>query len=498
MTCGRGHALTLSFARAHTQLVQDGQTACKGKTANMTCTLLARLGVSAPVPGHTQHLHMAAMFRGEAGPHSGAAAPTHGHDAGAQGASGGHAKPTAVGSCSKERRVPAAQRRVCGWAGVTAEHCVALGCCWFGPQDGGSSTGPGVGGDQGPGGESPYCAQRTYRDVENATFHLLSCNGSATASWDALWEWSTLTTTAVAGVAYSHVAAGGGGGGVDGGCAGHLGVGDRDSFQPGWTLRRVGEFPAAGAFKPSPPPPPLTTTELIVEVLSEQDRVVHRNANGHGRLADLVPSLTHMKSLLTASIFEVTASARPAGAAAGGIPPAVYDLNIGGAGGVARATGGFFPGDVTYREAAEGGDGIRVMWEMAAAPAHVGEYVQCFQGKKVLECVDDLPAAGWRDPVTLANCSVYNSSGWCRGHVPSILGPVTSPPAGPQGGQPSLQPVDDSDRAHRVCCACGGGRTKVIYTQVKCVSVRVEEDTAPQLLVSAQVAALTPQPSAQS
>jgi len=43
--------------------------------------------------------------------------------------------------------------------------------------------------------------------------------------------------------------------------------------------------------------------------------------------------------------------------------------------------------------------------------------------------------------------------------------------------------------AARVCCACGGGNTKVIYTQVKCVPVTVAPDLPPQIQISAQVEA---------
>lgn len=130
----------------------------------------------------------------------------------------------------------------------------------------------------------------------------------------------------------------------------------------------------------------------------------------------------------------------------------------------------------------------------AARDDDEGSYAQCFQGKLILECHDDAPAAQdgwfggkWRDPDTGKNCSEYEGNGWCRGRVASVLGPLHRPPDVAAGGRPQLIPVDDRFKAERVCCACGGGRTKAIYTQIKCVQVEVRADEAPELQVAAQV-----------
>ena len=136
---------------------------------------------------------------------------------------------------------------------------------------------------------------------------------------------------------------------------------------------------------------------------------------------------------------------------------------------------------------------MRSLWAFRPLAEERGSYAQCFQGKLVLECHDDIPTAAdgwgggkWRDPATGKNCSEYEHKGWCRGHVPSVLGPL-HPRETVVGGRPDLMPVDDRFAAERVCCACGGGRVKTIYTQVKCVEVKVMADGAPGLEVAAQV-----------
>jgi len=161
--------------------------------------------------------------------------------------------------------------------------------------------------------------------------------------------------------------------------------------------------------------------------------------------------------------------------------------------------GGVFPGAVSYRSVAGRPLEVRSVWEYKGREGEEGAYAQCFQGKLVLECHDDIPTAAdgwgggsWRDPVTARNCSEYERLGWCRGHVSSVLEPLAHPPAPTAGGAPNLMPTDDRFRAARVCCACGGGRTKAIYTQVKCVHVAVLADAAPELLVAAQVTLLSP------
>ena len=185
----------------------------------------------------------------------------------------------------------------------------------------------------------------------------------------------------------------------------------------------------------------------------------------------------------------------------GGIPAAEYDLRVRGGGGaagggerVSRVAGGVFPGAVRYRDVPGRPLEVRSVWEYQGRAEEEGAYTQCFQGKLVLECHDDIPTAAdgwgggsWRDPVTASNCSQYEALGWCRGHVSSVLEPLAHPPAPTAGGTPDLMPTNDRFRAARVCCACGGGRTKVIYTQVKCVHVAVSADVAPELLVAAQV-----------
>ena len=120
------------------QVVRQGRDVCTGATRNMSCPLLARLGVSS-----SMQLKLAYTGRGGPGPPNRMLSNSTGG-------------PGPQGTCAQEGLLPAGERRVCGWAGVSPDQCRMIGCCWFGPEDAGGGVGRARGGAH-----SPFCAQRT-------------------------------------------------------------------------------------------------------------------------------------------------------------------------------------------------------------------------------------------------------------------------------------------------------------------------------------------------
>ena len=257
--------------------------------------------------------------------------------------------------------------------------------------------------------------------------------------------------TRVAGVEYQYAVGQDGGGG--GGCRAHMDASGRGGLHAEWGLRKVGEYPAAGHFVRMASPPAVSTTELVLEVLGEEARQAHVQATGRAALAPLHLEPHHHQFVAASRGFEAFASAKAPAGGAGGVATAEYALGIGWGGmRPARMASGVFPGAVVYDEVAEEAERVQVTWAYAPSIHELGAYVQCFQGKIIRECSDAPPHPGWRDPVTHHNCSEYESKGWCRGRVASILGPkcVDTPGWVSRGG------ATCADYAARGYCADGG------------------------------------------
>lgn len=334
----------------------------------------------------------------------------------------------ARGACASELQIPGAERRACGWKGIERGQCEAVGCCW-------SETR-----------RAPFCSQRSYRDV-NASAVLLRCDaerGRANQTCGALAH--------PADVAFASMA----------------------------RTRRATEESTRTA------PAAITTTELTLAVEDESQVNLHAAELGAPMLAKLNVTLLHARTHLRSEALEAftglesryqlksspSAWRLESDAHPGSLHYIITHADVPSTSTPAPTD----PEDPGYMSEEPALSEVRLEWSHLPSGAQVFPGLKCMQGRLLLSCTD-LDTA-WQDERG-RNCSTLHALSLCPGLI------YTSPASPPLSPAPR-GPIRPQFIAREVCCACGGGHVKALWTEPVCVPSIPKPDPPPKLFVAAQ------------